>query len=206
MQSFASANRRTGTAIFMSMVNATELKPGMIFKYNDAPYEILEAQKLSVGGYGGTIKMRAENLLTGKFYPLTFRLTEKFEEVELERIDATFIYSHRGQFWFTKKGSKERFMLDADILEDKAKFLKPNLDVQAFLYEGEIINVKLPIKISYKVTEAPPSIKGNTAQGGVKQIVLEGGLTINAPLFVNQDDVIVVNTDTNEYVERTEKA
>lgn len=187
-------------------VLATELKQGMIFKHENQPYAILESQKLSVGGYGGTIKMRAENLITGKLYPLTFRLTEKFEEVELEKFKATFIYGHRGQFWFTKSGEKERFSLDEKVLEDKAKYLKPNLEVEAFLYEGKIINVKLPIKISYKVTEAPPGVKGNTAQGGTKQVILEGGLTLNAPLFVNQDDTIMVNTATGEYVERLEKA
>lgn len=188
------------------MINATELKHGIVFKYKDEPYEVIESQKLSVGGYGGTIKMRAINLLSGKSFPLTFRLTEKFEEAEVSKLNAVFLYSHRGQFYFAKEGTKERFSLSDEILKDKAKFLKPNIEVQAIIYNEKTISIKLPIKISYKVTEAPPSIKGNTAQGGSKQVILEGGLSINAPLFVNQDDIIVVNTETGEYTERLEKA
>lgn len=184
------------------MINATDMKRGVIFKYQDEPYEVNEAQKLSVGGYGGTVKMKATNLLSGKQVPLTFRLTEKFEEADITKLEARFLYAHRDKFWFQNIATKARFMLSQDVVGDKASYLKPNLEVQALCYEDTVISIKLPVKISYKVTEAPPSVRGNTAQGGSKQVTLEGGLIVSTPLFVEQDDTIVVNTETGEYVER----
>lgn len=184
------------------MINATDLKRGVIFKHEDEPYEVNEAQKLSVGGYGGTVKGKATNLLNGKQIPFTFRMTEKFDEAEIEKTDVLFLYAHRDQFWFQNPKTKERTMLTRDIVGEKSVFLKPNLEVQAVVYENKMISIKLPIKISYKVLEAPPSVRGNTAQGGSKQVTLEGGHTVSTPLFVEEGDTIVVNTDTGEYVER----
>lgn len=184
------------------MVNATDLKRGIIFKFEDEPYEVNEAQKLSVGGYGGTVKGKATNLLNGKQMPFTFRMTERFEEADVTKSEVIFLYSHRDQFWFQDPKTKTRVMLVKDVVGDKASYLKPNLEVQALLYNGTVISIKLPIKISYNVTEAPPTVRGNTAQGGSKQVTLEGGLVIGTPLFVEEGDTIVVNTDTGEYVER----
>ena len=90
-------------------------------------------------------------------------------------------------------------------LGDIAKFLKPNTEVLAYKFGDKIINIELPVKIDYKVVEAPPSYKGDTATGGSKTVKLENGLQIQVPMFINEGDVIRVNTSTGEYVERAEK-
>ena len=85
---------------------------------------------------------------------------------------------------------------------DRGKFLKPNIKVTTWLFNEKVIRIELPVKMDFKVIEAPPSIKGNTAQGGTKSVTIEGGAKINAPLFINEGDTVRVNTETGLYVER----
>jgi len=91
------------------------------------------------------------------------------------------------------------------VLGGGGQFLKPNTEVTTVVFNEEVIKVSLPIKMDFEVTEAPPAIKGNTAQGGTKLITIEGGAKVNAPLFINSGDVIRINTETGQYVERAEK-
>jgi len=116
------------------------------------------------------------------------------------------LYAHRDQFWFAyEKDASKRFELGEELLGESTKFLKANTVLEAVAFEGRVITVELPIKMEFKVTEAPPAVKGNTAQGGVKQVKIETGATINAPLFINEGDIIRINTETGEYVERVDK-
>ena len=91
------------------------------------------------------------------------------------------------------------------MIGTSADFLKPNSELTAILFNDKIINIELPVKMDFRVTEAPPAVRGNTAQGGVKQIKIETGATISAPLFINEGDIIRVNTQTGEYTERVDK-
>src|SRR3989344_3817490 len=112
----------------------------------------------------------------------------------------------KANFGFAKKNNpKNRFQLKEDSIADQAKFLKPNTEVLAFKFREKIINIELPVKIDYKVVEAPPSYKGDTATGGSKTVKLENSLQIQVPMFINEGDTIRVNTSTGEYVERAEK-
>ena len=97
-------------------------------------------------------------------------------------------------------------MLTEELIGEATKFLKANTILDAIEYNSEIINIELPVKMDFKVIEAPPAIKGDTAQGGVKQVKIETGASVNVPLFINQDDIIRINTETGEYTERVEKS
>ena len=120
---------------------------------------------------------------------------------------ARFLYESRGQYWFDEFGnSKNRFSLGAEEIGDSARFLKSNLEVLAIKFSEKVIAIELPIKVDYKVAETPPSLRGNTAQGGTKTVVIETGAKIAAPLFINEGDVVRVNTATGEYAERVEKS
>ena len=121
----------------------------------------------------------------------------------MARKKAVFIYASRGEFWFHEEGNpKARFSLSGDLIGDQAPFLKPNIVVETWVFNDKVIKVVMPIKMEYRVIEAPPAVKGNTAQGGNKVVTIEGGAKINVPLFIQQDEVIRVNTQTGEYVER----
>jgi elongation factor P len=147
------------------------------------------------------------NLITGKILDRNWQASDYFEEAEVVKDEATFIYAHRDDYWFHwGSDPKNRFSLSAEVLGDQRQFLKAGIKVSALKFKDKIIKIALPIKMDFKVTEAPPAIRGNTAQGGNKVVEIEGGAKITAPLFIETDDIIKINTETGQYVERVEKA
>lgn len=185
------------------MLSYTDLKKGIIFVYNGEPYEVLDSTFLRMQQRKAVVQTKIRNLANGKILDRTWQASDEFEEAEVERKPAVFIYFSKGEYWFHEEGDKsKRFSLKEDIVGKGGKFLKPNTTVMTKVWNGKIINVEIPIKITLEVKEAPPAIRGNTAQGGTKQVVLETGATVNTPLFVSAGDKIVVNTETGEYVER----
>jgi elongation factor P len=188
------------------MLSYTELKKGVLFVLDGDPYEVVEMSFLRMQQRKATVNTKIRNLITGKILNRNWQASDNFEEAEVERKTAVFIYMNRGEYWFHKKGNpKDRFMLSGDIIGDAAQFLKPNTEVMTLTFNGKVIKVELPIKMEFKVIEAPPGIKGNTAQGGTKTVTIEGGAKIAAPLFVDEGDLIRVNTQTGEYVERVKE-
>ena len=115
-----------------------------------------------------------------------------------------YLYNNRGEYWFHEEDNpSKRFSLTEDVIGQSGKFLKSNELVTAMLFNNEIINIELPVKMEFKVKESPPGIKGNTAQGGTKQVTLENGTTLNAPLFINEGDTIVVTSANKENAGQT---
>jgi len=116
-----------------------------------------------------------------------------------------FVYSHRDEFWFHKVGEPgNRFSLSKDVVGGAARFLKSNTEVTALYFGDKLINIELPIKVQLKVVEAPPSYKGNTAQGS-KRVKLETGYEFDAPFFIEEGDIVEVNTESGEYTQRVGK-
>ncbi len=206
------------------MLSYTDLTKGMLFIMNGEPWEVLESHFLRMQQRKAVVQTKIKNLMTGKIVDRNFQPSDSFEEAEIIKRPAIFIYKKPGrspsgrtspsggppsgvdEYWFHEEGNpKNRFMLPADILGDAGQFLKPNTKVATVVFKDKVIKAQLPIKMDFEVTEAPPSIKGNTAQGGTKVVMLEGGAKISAPLFVNEGDVIRINTETGDYVERVEK-
>ena len=187
-------------------LGVNELKQKTFFIYEGQPYVVLETHHLKMQQRRPTVQVRMRNLVNGKVLERNFAQSDVFEEADIERAKVKFLYNHREQYWFSsEKEPSKRFLLTEELIGEATKFLKANTVLDAIEYNGEIINIELPIKMELKVVEAPPSIKGNTAQGGLKQVKLETGVSINVPLFINQDDIIRINTETGEYVERVEK-
>ena len=181
----------------------TDLTKGVLFIMDGSPYEVLETHFLRMQQRKAVVQTRIRNLITGKLLDRNFQASDSFEEAEIERKHAIFIYESKGQYWFhTENNPKDRFALDAETAGEQAKFLKPNTRVQTMVFEDKVITIEIPVKMEFKVVEAPPSLKGNTAQGGNKVATIEGGAKISVPLFINEGDMIRVNTTTGEYVER----
>lgn len=188
------------------MYTVSDLKNGLTFLYEGVPYAALEVTHKHVGRGGAVTTARIKNLLNGNVTTTNFRASDTFQEVELEKVPLKFLYAHRDVYWFSNPDKPgERFQLSRETLGENMNFLKPNSIVESHRLGDKTINIKLPIKMELEVKEAPPSIRGNTAQGGTKQVVLETGATVNAPLFVEQGDIVVVNTETGQYVERARK-
>ncbi len=187
------------------------------------PYEVQESSFLRMQQRKAVVQTKIRNLISGKVLDRNFQPSDQFEEAEIEKRPAIFIYGKPlrpsasakaaadkpesgREYWFHEEGNPaSRFSLKAEVIGESAQFLKPGIKVGTVVFNGKIIKVSLPVKMDFEVTEAPPSIKGNTAQGGTKTVTLEGGARISAPLFINSGDIVRVNTETGEYAERVEK-
>ena len=170
------------------------------------PYEVLEFDFLRMQQRKPVAQTKIKNIITGKILSRNFQHTDSFQEAQIDYKKVKFLYTHRDKFVFCEiQDPSARFELPTEAIGDKAKFFKPNSEVEVVSFQDKIINVRLPVKMEFKVIEPPPAIRGNTAQGGTKTITLETGAQIQAPLFINEGDIVRVNTQTNEYDERIEK-
>lgn len=189
------------------MLSYTDLKKGTMFVMNGEPWEVMEANFLRMQQRKAVVQTKIRNLITGKVLDKNFQPSDNFEEAEVEKNEAVFIYSNKGECWFHEAGNPSaRFSLSGEVVGEAAKFLKQNTPVTTVVFKEEVIGVKAPIKMELKVKEAPPAIKGNTAQGGTKVVTLETGAKLSVPLFVNEGDVVRVNTESGQYTERVEKS
>ncbi|MEK7169338.1 MAG: elongation factor P [Patescibacteria group bacterium] len=190
----------------MPRLSYNELKIGTIFIKDGEPWKVIEYAFVRMQQRKPVVQLKIENLVNGKVVDYSAHQNEEYEEAEIDTTTVIFIYQSRGEFWFNEKGNpKNRFTLSIDVIGKAAQFLKTNLEVTAYKFGEKVINVELPIKMDLKVTEAPPAVKGNTAQGGTKVVTLETGAKVDAPLFINEGDILRINTTTGEYVERVEK-
>ena len=178
------------------MLSHTELKKGTQIIFEGSPYEIFESSSMFKGRGSSVTQTRMRNLQNGNILQRTFHAGEEVEEVEIKRFQARFIYANKGKFIFSHiDNSSDRFELTEEQIGDVHQFLKENEVVEGLVFQDKVINVSLPIKIQLKVTQAPPGVKGDRAQGGTKTVTLETGATINVPLFVDTGDIVEVNTE-----------
>ncbi len=194
------------------MLEYNEVKPGKYILYNNEPYEVLESHVARTQQRKPQNQTKLRSMLSGRITPVSFHSSERIPEADIDSRPIKFIYESRGQYCFSEmKDPSKRFFLDSAIIGPQVKFLKGDTEVSALTFASEdsdepkIIGIKIPIKMELLVKEAPPAVRGNTVQGGTKQITLETGAVINAPLFVNEGDIIRVNTETGDYVERVDK-
>ena len=188
------------------MLSYTDLTKGTVFVMDGQPYIVLEYEFLRMQQRRPTTRVKARTLITGKIGEYTFQQSDSFSEAEIAKKPLIFLYAHRGEYWFVDtKEAKNRIKFSEEQIGEQVKYLKSNIEVTAYVFDEHIINIELPIKIDYEVNEAPPSFKGNTATGGSKTVILDNGLSLNVPMFINQGDIIRINTQSGEYTERIEK-
>lgn len=185
------------------MLSHTDLRVGTRFILDNQPYEVLEAMAMKMAQRRPVIQSKIKNLLTGKVLERNFQQGDMFEEAELIKISVKYLYNNKRNFFFCeKKDPSKRFSFTEEQIGAGAKFLKPNEVMDGIVFNDKIINVAIPIKVQLKVKEAPPGVKGDSAQGGTKSVVLESGAKINVPLFIEEGNVIEINTESGEYVRR----
>jgi|TARA_B100001971_G_C18260978_1_gene586858 elongation factor P len=185
------------------MISHTNLKKGVRIILDKEPYEVLESNLMKKAQRRVIIQTKIKNLITGNVLSRNFHQGDVFEEAEISKFAAKFIYCHRDKFIFSKDGDhSKRFHFNKEHILSIIGFLKPNQKVEALEFDGIIINISLPIKIQLKVIEAPPGVKGERSQSGNKVVSLETGTKINVPLFIKEGDIIEINTERAEYVRR----
>ncbi len=188
------------------MISYTEVKPGKILSLDNEPFEVVWTSgvvKKQRQKPHNTAKMR--NLRTGATVERTFSQSDKVSEAELEAKEAKYLYTNpkNGEVMFCDPNDpSNRFTLPDTVLGDKMNYILENSIVNMLEFNDDIISIKLPNKVNLKVAEAPPNIRGNTTAGGNKVVVLETGLRVTTPLFINAGDILRVNTETGAYSER----
>jgi elongation factor P len=185
------------------MLEYNEITLRKFIIYEGDPYEVLDSHVFRKQQRKPVNATKLRNLITGNIKEISFHQSEKVEEAEIEKKEVKYLYTHRGEHWFCDgKDASKRFQLPDTLVGEKLRFIKPNFPLHVLMFGERTLGLEIPIKVDLKVVEAPPAVKGDTAKGGTKQIKLENGATINAPLFIEEGEIIRINTETGEYAER----
>lgn len=191
----------------MAILAYNEITPKTVILHNDEPHLVLSSHVFRKQQRKPVNITKLKSLISGRVVEITFHQNENVAEADLEKRTITFIYENRGEYWFHTAGNPgERYTLARDIVGEQGRFLKPKSDIEALVFNDRIIGVTVPIKVELAVKETMPAVKGNTAQGALKEVTLETGATIMAPMFINEGDIVSINTETGTYSERIEKA
>jgi len=187
----------------MAILEYNEIKERKYIVYEGEPYEVLTSHVFRKQQRKPVNATKLKNLISGRIIEPSFHVSDKVEEAEIISREIKYLYNNKGQYWFAEaEDPSKRFSFPEAVVGSQGKFIKPNTIVDLLEFEGKHVGLKLPIKVELKVTEAVDAVKGNTISGGKKEVTLETGAKIYVPMFVNQGDVIRINTETEEYVER----
>ncbi|HSW76270.1 MAG TPA: elongation factor P [Candidatus Saccharimonadales bacterium] len=188
------------------MISTTDFKRGKKILFQNEPYMVVDFMSVKPGKGGAYIKTKMKNMITGLMREETFRSGEKFQDPGLEYKDMQYLYNEDNIYHFMDTDSYEQYSFNKDQIEEALDFLKEQESYNIMYFQNKPIAVTPPMFMELRVTDAPPGVKGNTAQGGAsKPITLETGVVINAPLFIQEGDILKIDTRTNEYIERINK-
>ena len=190
----------------MATLGISDLRAGSLYVSEGDPWEVVEAQHVMLGRGSGHLDTKVRNLRTGNVLSKKFKQADKFEEAEVALEMAEFVYANKGKVTFRNPENPSiREEIDEERISEKVGFLTEGLQIQLIRFEGDVLGVKLPPKLDFRVTEADPWIKGDTAQGGTKSVTVETGMVVKAPPFIEVGDIIKINTETGQYTERVSK-
>ncbi|MFH1397453.1 MAG: elongation factor P [Candidatus Omnitrophota bacterium] len=179
-----------------------EIKNGLTLLIDKEAYVVIDCQQVKPGKGAAFVRIKIRNLKTGNVQERTFRGDEKIEEAYIEERKLQYLYASGEMYHFMDQENYEELAIAKDVLGDKAKFLKDNLDIIASQYKEKILNVSLPNFVEFKIVHTEPGIKGDTAKSGTKPAEIETGASIQVPLFINTGDRIKVDTRSGSYIER----
>ena len=178
------------------------IRVGVRILMNGEPCQVVSANFMRCQQRQPVMQTKLRNLINGKVIEISFKPGDRIEEADLEKKHADYLYSDSKGIYFMDTESYEQVSVDSDILGERKELLKEGTQVEVLYFREQPIAINLPPKIDLKVISAPPGIRGDSSGNVTKQITLETGLVISAPLFVKEGDMVRVNTDTSEYVER----
>ena len=185
------------------MLEYNEITVHKFIIFENEPWEVVGSHVFRKQQRKPVNAVKLRNLITGRITELSFHVSDKVEEAEISKKPVKYLYTNRGEYWFSEANDpSKRFKLEEELIGQAAKFLKPNIVVDAMLFDERIIGLKLPIKMELKVVEAHEATKGNTAQGATKAVKLETGAEVQVPMFIKEGDVVRINTETGEYTDR----
>lgn len=184
------------------MISVNDFKTGLTIKIDNGIWKVMDFQHVKPGKGAAFVRSKLRNLRTGAIQEKTFRAGEKVEKAQIDNRRMQYLYANGDSHVFMDNETYDQLELPGDKLEYELKFIKENMEVQIQSYEGETIGIELPNTVTLQVTETEPGIKGDTATGATKQATVETGYSLNVPLFVNEGDLLVINTTDGSYVSR----
>lgn len=184
------------------MISVNDFKTGLTIKVENGIWKVLDFQHVKPGKGAAFVRSKLRNLRTGAIQEKTFRAGEKVEKAQIENRRMQYLYANGDSHVFMDNETYDQLELPEERLEYELKFIKENMEVHIQSYEGETIGIELPNTVTLQVTETEPGIKGDTATGATKQATVETGYSLNVPLFVNEGDLLVINTTDGSYVSR----
>lgn len=184
------------------MISVNDFKTGLTIEVDNGIWTVVDFQHVKPGKGAAFVRSKLRNLRNGNIQEKTFRAGEKVNRAHIENPKMQYLYSSGGTHTFMDTNTYEQLDLQTSQLEYELKFLKENMEVNIMVFEGETIGVALPNNVELKVTETEPGIKGDTASGGTKPATLETGLSVQVPFFINEGDVLLINTSEGKYVSR----
>ena len=187
----------------MAVLSYSEIIQKKVIIFNDEPCLVLSCHIFRKQQRKPVNATKLKNLMTGKVTEYSFHQSEKIEEAEIDSRELKYLYNNRGDWWFIEPNDPtKRFKFTEEQVGPQGRFLKQNSLITQLLFKEASMGFKFPIVAELKVTDAPPGVKGDTVTGGQKVVTLETGATISVPLFVNEGDILKINTETGEYRER----
>ena len=186
------------------MINVTQLKPGSFFEEKGEIFEVLEYEHIKMGRGSGNVKLKAKNLKNGSITTKSFITGAKVADVTPEKQKAQFLYSDGNHFHFMDSANFEQFQVLRDLIGESTRFLKEGAQAIFMVWNGEPLSVQLPKIVELKISQTGASFAGGRETPGTKEAILETGAKVQVPMFVKTGDVIKVNTETGQYVERAQ--
>ncbi|WP_027093779.1 elongation factor P [Cohnella thermotolerans] len=184
------------------MISVNDLKTGLTIEVDGELCSVLDFQHVKPGKGAAFVRTKMKNLRNGNVVEKTFRAGENVVRAHVENRAVQYLYNSGTEYTFMDNETYDQFTLDKKQLEWEINFLTENMTVNIASYQGEIIGINLPNSVNLKVVETEPGIKGNTATGATKNAKLETGLNVQVPLFINEGDVLTIDTRDGKYVSR----
>jgi len=184
------------------MPSTSDFRPGLVIKYNNELWTIIEFQHVNPGNWRAFVRTKLKNLKSGKVIENRFRAGESIDTIRIERKEFQFLYRDGTGYVFMDKGDYEQLSVSGEQVGEGAKFLKDGESVDILFNGSDITGIEIPITVELKVTDTVPGVRGDSANAGTKPATVETGAAVNVPLFINEGDVVKIDTRTGEYIER----
>jgi elongation factor P len=182
------------------MGDTTDIKKGAIIRHNNDLFVVTQFQFVNPGKGSAFTKTKLKSITSGKGMEITYKSGESVDTVQVEYVNMQFLYKGQNNYSFMNQESFDTIDVDADVIGDDGKYLKEGLEVIMAMHEGRPVAMQLPKKVQYKVVEAPPAVRGDSSGGNVtKEITMDNGLKIQAPIFIKEGEEVLVNTETGDY-------
>jgi len=184
------------------MYQTSDFRKGLKIEFKEEPYVIVDFLHVKPGKGGAFVRTKLKNLITGRVLDETFRSGEKVGRPDLEEKDMQYLYQDSEGYCFMDNNTYEQIFLSENQVGEAKNFLQENINVKILYYKGRPIGLDLPTTVDLLVTQSEPGVKGDTASGATKSATLETGLVVQVPLFINEGDILKIDTRTGEYIER----